>query len=200
LVCLPASMWGINLFNFMDGTDGLAASQSMALLIFVGITASQHAAHGLVLVCFGLLAIMTGFLVLNFPKASLFMGDSGSTVLGFMMVVFISSGSLSSPYMAAAALIGSANFIVDATLTLLRRWRAKASLMKPHRNHIYQRLARKLESHIRLLLAWHAWTLLTQVPLIIGMVFYDLSPYLAISICYGVTGIMWQCLNHRLAE
>lgn len=200
LLCLPAGIWGINLFNFMDGTDGLAASQSIVMLVFFGITAGQYGTPEMVLTSFGLSAIMVGFLLLNLPKAALFMGDSGSTVLGFLMVVLIVLGGLNNPYLAAAALIGSSNFTVDTTLTLLKRWRVRAPLMQAHNIHMYQRLARHLKDHARLLRVWHAWTLVTQAPLVLGIIFFRVSPYIAVIICFALNGVAWQLLSRRIAE
>lgn len=191
-------IWGINLFNFMDGTDGLAASQALVLLLMVAFVAHDSEFKVLIMLCTSFGAILLGFLFLNFPKASLFMGDSGSTTLGYLMVILIGVGVLSEPNLAVAALLGSVHFLVDASCTLVRRWWARENIVIPHREHLYQRLSRKFNSHLRLLLVWHVWSLLVPVPLLIMTIKYQFPAYAAVAIGYGLTMAVWAFLNHRL--
>jgi Fuc2NAc and GlcNAc transferase len=140
-------VWSINLFNFMDGIDGLAGSQ--AVLIF---------GTGAVLLCLrgnqslgsiaGVLAgASAGFLAWNWPPAKIFMGDAGSGALGYAIAgLALSSESEHSVPLVAFGIMGGV-FIADATVTLLRRLHRGERLTVAHRNHAYQRLSRAWESH-----------------------------------------------------
>lgn len=147
--------WSINLFNFMDGIDGLAASQAL----FVA------AASAVLCVVFGELQFVqlllvtagacVGFLVWNWPPAKIFMGDVGSAFLGLWLagigVLLYAQGSLS----IWTSITLNALFIADATSTLLRRVLAGKRWYEAHRSHAYQHLARRWGSHRKVTcLAW----------------------------------------------
>lgn len=140
-------VWWINLFNFMDGIDGIAAQQAITMLLgaawlsYGGTDASWWW-------CMIALASATfGFLVQNWPPAKIFMGDAGSTFLAFMLFVLallsIREGALSY----ATWLILGALFITDSSLTLVRRMLARERWFEAHRSHAYQHLARRWGSH-----------------------------------------------------
>lgn len=146
-------VWMLNLTNFMDGIDGIAATQVLTVCI-VGAWL-----HVLVLPGDGgwleplLLASCTaGFLFWNWPPARIFMGDVGSGYLGFMIAVLTLRAAWLSPVLGWCWLILSAVFIVDATTTLVRRAIRGARLSQAHRGHAYQQLARSWQSHRRVTL------------------------------------------------
>ncbi len=131
-------VWLTNLYNFMDGIDGLAAGQAVIAGSALAIAA---AAGGAMLAAKGgaLLAVAAfGFLVFNFPPASIFMGDVGSTAIGFFFASapFLGGGVGLSVETVALML---ALFIADATVTLIRRIRRRERLSQAHRSHFYQR-------------------------------------------------------------
>lgn len=139
--------WMLNLYNFMDGIDGLAASQAVfvasagALLFWVS---GYGDSAGLPL----LLAFsVAGFLVWNFPPAKIFMGDAGSGFLGMVLAVFTLHAAVIGMQFFWAWLILSGVFIVDATFTLLRRLARGGSFYQAHRTHAYQYASRRLGSH-----------------------------------------------------
>lgn len=153
LILLIAGVWWINLFNFMDGIDGLAGSQAVFMLLAAaalsvmtepGSTADSHWQLMPVLA-----AATLGFLLWNLPRARLFMGDVGSTFLAFMLFVAcllsVQAGWLSFPIW----LILAAVFVTDATVTLLIRMARGKRWTEAHRSHIYQRLAVKWKGHGR---------------------------------------------------
>ncbi|MFN8619369.1 MAG: glycosyltransferase family 4 protein [Chloroflexota bacterium] len=123
----------LNIWNFMDGLDGIAAGTSAVVL--VGLTALGGPAGVLVAAA----AACLGFLTWNHSKASIFMGDSGSTFLGFLVAcaVFVAPGEV--PMVPLAIVL--APFLFDATFTLLVRARNRKPLFDAHREHLYQRLA-----------------------------------------------------------
>lgn len=184
-------LWLLNLYNFMDGIDGLASLQcllaagSAALLAFVG------GDPVFALFCALLAGCQLGFLVWNWPPARLFMGDAGSIPLGFLLGGLALYGASSGALPLGCWLVLLAGFITDASCTLLIRWRRGARLMEAHSEHAYQRLGRYWGSHravdfalIALNAAWLfplAWTIwlwpefqlllviLAYLPLLLGM-------------------------------
>ncbi len=135
-------IWFINLYNFLDGIDAYASQE--AILVGAGLLIiTWNPILGL------LIAAVAGFLVWNWPKAKIFMGDVGSTQLGFILIVlgiyFHNSQELS----IFNWLILTALFWFDATYTLFRRWRNKEPLSVAHRKHAYQRLTRAGWPHLK---------------------------------------------------
>jgi UDP-N-acetylmuramyl pentapeptide phosphotransferase/UDP-N-acetylglucosamine-1-phosphate transferase len=134
------TVWLINLYNFMDGIDGLAGG--MAVIGFGALaTLGWYADKNDFILINGMTATATaGFLVWNFPPARIFMGDSGSTVLGFLAAAMSLWGNHVKVFDLWMAILIFSPFIVDATVTLLRRLIAKEKIWQPHRTHYYQRL------------------------------------------------------------
>jgi Fuc2NAc and GlcNAc transferase len=133
-------IWFINLFNFMDGLDGFAGSEAVVVLGFGSYFLWASGALVLAYLAFLLACSVLGFLVWNWPKASIFMGDVGSMTLGVVLVLFAYLGQGMSAQSLSIWCILSALFWFDATLTLLRRFIQGSSWMKPHKQHAYQRL------------------------------------------------------------
>jgi len=131
-------IWWINLFNFMDGIDGLAASEAAAigggLLLFASV------GHGVdpvaALLAAGIIGAAIGFLVWNWSPARIFLGDVGSVPLGylsgFLLLALATRGRWK------IALILPLYFLADATITLLRRLLRGERVWEPHRQHFYQ--------------------------------------------------------------
>jgi Fuc2NAc and GlcNAc transferase len=151
-------VWSTNLFNFMDGVDGIAGSQ--AVLVFAGSGAlfllRSDESLGAVALVFA--AAAAGFLYWNWPPALIFMGDVASGALGFVIAALAVAGERrhSVPLMAFALLDGV--FIADATVTLLRRLRHGARPDEAHRDHAYQRMARAWGTHRSVTVATGALT------------------------------------------
>jgi Fuc2NAc and GlcNAc transferase len=147
-------VWMLNLFNFMDGIDGIAGAETVCvaaaaatlLLAFGG--GGRHALH-VALLAF---AVM-GFLVWNWPPAKIFMGDVGSGFLGFLLGVFAILTAVARELNLAIWLILAGVFLVDATFTLLRRMASGQRWYDAHRSHAYQHAAVLLESHKRVTVA-----------------------------------------------
>jgi UDP-N-acetylmuramyl pentapeptide phosphotransferase/UDP-N-acetylglucosamine-1-phosphate transferase len=133
-----AWLWFINLFNFMDGIDGLAGSEAIAIAVgyyLVSIAAGPDMSLGqLALVTAGACA---GYLVWNWHPAKVFIGDAGSIPLGFLLGWLMIDLAFAGHW--AAALILPLYFGADATLTLCRRLQRGEKPWQPHREHVYQR-------------------------------------------------------------
>jgi len=133
-------VWFINLYNFLDGINGYAGSETVFLSLagFV-LFGGGH---------FMVLAVATfGFLVWNFGKAKIFMGDVGSTLLGYNVAVFTLYYANQEPSNFWIWIILFGVFWVDATFTLLNRLRKKEKLSQAHKEHVYQRLTQVGWSH-----------------------------------------------------
>lgn len=133
-----AWLWFINLFNFMDGIDGLAGSEAVAVtagyLAFLATAGLDGPLAELALIT---AAATIGYLLWNWPPAKVFMGDAGSVPLGFLLGWLMLDLALRGHW--AAALILPLYFAADATLTLLARLRRGAKPWQAHREHFYQR-------------------------------------------------------------
>ena len=140
LVAALAVIWMTNLYNFMDGSDGLAGGMALIGFGTLAMAASDSGFAALALGCAAIAAAAAGFLLHNFPPARVFLGDSGSVPLGFLAGGL---GALGIAHGAWAwwfpALVFSP-FIVDATVTILRRVLGKERIWIAHRSHFYQRL------------------------------------------------------------
>jgi Fuc2NAc and GlcNAc transferase len=136
-------LWFVNLFNFMDGIDGLAASEAVFLCLAGAWLAGEQPGGLVSPVLFLLLAAaVTGFLPWNWPPARIFLGDVGSGFLGLMLGLLAyaaaSEGGTIWPW-----LILPGVFVTDATLTLLHRMWRREAWHQPHRSHAYQWSARR---------------------------------------------------------
>ncbi|HEV7277014.1 MAG TPA: glycosyltransferase family 4 protein [Devosiaceae bacterium] len=184
-VAVLAAVYWINLFNFMDGIDGLAASQAIYMLLTAALLALLRtevaAADPVFWWLPTLAAACAGFLLMNWPPARIFMGDAGSTYLGFLIAVLalttVSLGWLT----LWQWLILAALFAVDATVTLCRRLLLGERVFEAHRRHAYQRLARRWHSHRRVTLAAIGVNVLWLLPLALLAGWYaDFSPVIAL--------------------
>ena len=151
IAALLAVVWMINLFNFMDGSDGLAAA--MALFGFAGLALIGYQAGNQTYALSGLLVVaaVAGFLPWNYPPARLFMGDTGSIVLGFLAGAMLYWGWRESLLSLSLGLLLFFPFLFDATLTLVVRGLKGEKVWQAHRQHLYQRLFSKGWTHARIL-------------------------------------------------
>lgn len=134
-------VWSTNLYNFMDGIDGIAGAEAMICGLFGGLLLLATGERGLAAAAFALAAASAGFLLWNWHPARIFMGDAGSYFLGFTFAVLAvaSERAGSVPLLAWMVLLGV--FVFDATATLVRRYRRGDRWHQAHRSHAYQRAA-----------------------------------------------------------
>lgn len=141
-------VWLLNLYNFMDGIDGIASVEA----IFVAVGGASFylmsgnaglAAAPLILAC-----AVGGFLYWNFPPARIFMGDAGSGFLGIVLGALALQAAWTAPELFWAWLILLGVFIVDASLTLFRRLLRGEKVYEAHRTHAYQWAARRFGRHL----------------------------------------------------
>lgn len=148
-------VWMINLFNFMDGSDGLAGGMALWGFSFLGLAGFAANADAVALLALSVAAAALAFLTFNFPPARVFLGDVGSVPLGFLAAAIGIDGWLAGAWPLWLMPLVFAPFIVDATATLLRRMLARERFWEAHRSHYYQRLVRMGWGHRRTALAYY---------------------------------------------
>ncbi|HEX4299981.1 MAG TPA: glycosyltransferase family 4 protein [Gammaproteobacteria bacterium] len=182
------TVWFTNLYNFMDGMDGLAGG--MAVIGFGTFALLGWIAHAPVFA--GAAALVAtaaaGFLPFNFPPARLFMGDVGSGSLGFLAALFLLWAERGSLFPLWLGLMVFSPFVMDATWTVIRRALHGEKPWEAHREHFYQRLVGQGWSHRRTTL-W-AYVLMLKCSL-----------FAVLAICFtapGVQGLLlgWLALTY----
>jgi len=173
-----------NIYNFMDGIDGIAAIQAIVAALVIGGVAVRVGSEGLALAMAILAAGVGGFLLLNWAPARIFMGDVGSTFLGFTLAGWAAVPSHRVP--ATVWIAALSPFLFDSIATLVRRLLRGERIYLPHRTHFYQRLVHRGWSHAR------TTTLYGALAAASGAI-------AALSIFGGSVGLMWVALAVPLA-
>jgi Fuc2NAc and GlcNAc transferase len=149
LLGLITLAWFTNLFNFMDGIDGIAGSEAVFVAGAGALINWRYGGDGGLTIAMLVLAAATlGFLVWNWPPARIFMGDVGSGFLGFTLAVLGLAASRHSAIPLEVWAILSGVFFVDATVTLIRRMVRGDRWFEAHRLHAYQSLASRWRAHL----------------------------------------------------
>ena len=182
-----------NVWNFMDGIDGLAASQALLVALGCAMLAGRGSDTWLSL---ALAAACAGFLPFNLPRARIFLGDVGSGALGYLLAVLVAGRSVHDPEAGLLLLIPLCAFLVDATLTLGRRVLRGERWWLPHTQHAYQAWARRCGRHGQVTAAYGAWTSLMLLNLAFTATARD-SPVkmLVLAACYAAGATIWMSLQ-----
>jgi UDP-N-acetylmuramyl pentapeptide phosphotransferase/UDP-N-acetylglucosamine-1-phosphate transferase len=142
LLLLPGVVWMTNLYNFMDGSDGLAGGMAFFGFTCYGLAALMHGDESQALLNFSISAAALGFLFYNLYPAKVFMGDAGSIPLGFLVAAMGVWGWQQGDWPAWFPVLVFFPFIMDSTVTLVKRSLRGAKITEAHREHYYQRLVR----------------------------------------------------------
>ena len=167
--------WFINLFNFMDGIDGISGVQSSTIcagVIVIGYLVpglNVYAPYAAIL-----LGASLGFLVWNWPPAKIFLGDVGSAPIGFLLGWILLS--LASAGQWAAALILPGYYLADATITLVRRAVHGERVWRAHREHFYQKAVASGLSH-----GWVTGAVMISGILLAGIAAVSVTGYVMVS-------------------
>jgi len=161
-----AVVWLINLHNFMDGSDGLAAMQGAWSGALLGGMLYRQGLDVPGLAGLALAGACLGFLLWNRPPARLFMGDSGSVLVGGLIGLLALTGAASGAISIWVSLMVCAVFVVDATATLLSRAVRGARWYTPHREHAYQRLIASGWTHGQVLALYVGLNLVLGLPIL----------------------------------
>jgi len=168
VLALVAVIWLINLHNFMDGSDGLASVQGVWSGLVFGALFAWSGFPFPALVAFSLAAACLGFLYWNRPVARIFMGDTGSILLGGIVAWLALFGAVSGSISVWSSLVICALFVVDATATLVLRLARGERWYTPHRQHAYQRLIGAGWSHGRVLVLYGLLNGLVVLPVVLA--------------------------------
>jgi UDP-N-acetylmuramyl pentapeptide phosphotransferase/UDP-N-acetylglucosamine-1-phosphate transferase len=166
-------MWMTNLYNFMDGMDGFAGGMTVLGFAFLSVLAAQHGSVSLTTLGPLVASAAAGFLVHNLPPARIFMGDVGSTSLGFLTGVLGLGGVRDGVFDIWAPTLVFSPFVVDATVTLVRRLSRGEKPWRAHRSHYYQRLVMAGWGHRRTMLAEYALMLASGL---VALVYAQAAP------------------------
>jgi UDP-N-acetylmuramyl pentapeptide phosphotransferase/UDP-N-acetylglucosamine-1-phosphate transferase len=148
--------WSSNLYNFMDGANGLAGGMAIAGFGAYALAAQMAGQADLAIASLTIAGAAAGFLVWNFDPARIFLGDAGSIPLGFLASTLGITGWSQGAWPFWFPLVVFSPFVVDACVTLVKRALAGERLSQAHKSHYYQRLVRMGWSHRRLALSEYA--------------------------------------------
>jgi UDP-N-acetylmuramyl pentapeptide phosphotransferase/UDP-N-acetylglucosamine-1-phosphate transferase len=200
LPALLAVVWMINLYNFMDGSDGLAGGMSVAGFGAYAIAASNGGLVELSLLATAIAGAAAGFLIWNFHKARIFMGDSGSVPLGFLAAAVGLIGWQTGTWPMWFPVLVFSPFIADASLTLLKRYLRGERLSQAHRSHYYQRVLRMGLGHRGTALAAYALMLATGGSALAARTWPDVAVILLLAAWVAVYGAGMWLIDQRWAD
>ncbi|TWC21859.1 Fuc2NAc and GlcNAc transferase [Pseudomonas sp. SJZ085] len=177
--------WMLNLYNFMDGIDGIASVEAICTCLGACLLYWLGGFEGLIVAPLVLAMAVAGFLYWNFPPARIFMGDAGSGFLGIILGLLSLQAAWTSPELLWVWLILLGVFIVDATVTLVRRLLRGDKVYEAHRSHAYQFASRQYGRHLPVTLAVAALNVFWLLPLAACVVLWDLDGALALIVAYA---------------
>lgn len=187
LAVVIGAVWMLNLYNFMDGIDGIAGFQAVFFFgsIYFFLT-KFYENSALTEFCLNLLVCVLGFLLWNFPKAKIFMGDGGSGFLGLSVFVVCVVSYWIDPILPTVCLILMGYFVVDSTCTLLVRFFLGENVMSAHCSHAYQKLARRLGSHVPVTVLVQVFNLSVLLPLAYFVINGQILWWTGLLVSYGL--------------
>ncbi len=185
IVTLIYLVWMLNLYNFMDGINGVASVQAITGgIAFTLIASVIGTADKSSVIALALVAPTLGFLGWNFPRARIFMGDVGSGTLGLILGILSLHAGLLKPELFWSWLILLGVFIVDASYTLMTRVLRKEKFYEAHCSHAYQQAARRFNSHVPVTLGCALINVVWLLPIALIVALGTLSPLTGILLAY----------------
>lgn len=177
-------VWMLNLYNFMDGIDGLASLEAITVCVGGAVIYWCLGESSYLYVPLTLAAAVIGFLFWNFPPAKIFMGDAGSGFLGVTLGALSIQASWVSPELLWSWLILLGVFIVDATFTLIRRLLRGDKVYEAHRSHGYQYASRLCKRHLPVTLGVTAINAFWLFPLALLVALGYMNGFYAVLLAY----------------
>lgn len=191
-------LWIANLYNFMDGSHGMAGMQGVFSGAVLAWLFHRAGMEGMTLVSGMISASCLGFLPWNLVRNRVFMGDVGSVPLGFALAALCAYGATTGVFPVSVAILVLAVFLVDASLTLFRRVLKGERWYTAHRQHLYQQLIAKGWSHESVLALYLSINIVLVLPAIVVSV---RNPALTWFVTLGLISIMiagWTLATRRL--
>ncbi len=189
-------VWLINIFNFMDGINGIASIEVITVCVsgvVLYLLISEDMGELSILLL--MISAVVGFIFWNFPKARIFLGDAGSGFLGMVLGVFSIHAAYIESDLFWGWIILFGVFVVDATITLMRRVMLGEKYYVAHRNHAYQYSARKYDSHSAISLAVGAINLFWLLPVAVLVTIGLLDGIVGVLVAY--TPLVWLALHFK---
>lgn len=150
-------VWLVNLYNFMDGMDGFSAGMAIFGFGTFAILAFLKGEDGFAFANLVIVVAVLGFLIFNLPPSKIFMGDVGSTVIGMFVALFTLWADYRDIFPVYLSVIIFTPFILDSTVTLIKRALRREKLMEAHCTHYYQRLVLSGLGHKKTLVIEYTW-------------------------------------------
>ena len=191
-------VWMLNLYNFMDGIDGLASVEAICACVGACLVYWIAGYASLTIAPLVLAMAVLGFLIWNFPPAKIFMGDAGSGFLGIVLAVLSLHAAWTDPVLLWVWLILLGVFIVDATFTLMRRLLRGDKVYEAHRSHGYQYASRKFGNHRIVTLSIAAINMLWLVPISILVTMQYIDGLLGLVLAY--VPLVWLAFKFHAGE
>lgn len=183
----------VNVWNFMDGINGIAASQ--AALVASAVAAIEP---GMCVPAAMVAVACVAFLPFNFPRARIFLGDVGSGALGLALAWLCAGVVAAKPINGLAMAVPLSAFLVDAGLTLLRRILRRERWWQPHAQHAYQGLARRY-GHTAVTIAYAAWTVAVSAAMVVIAPIGRAFTIASVVVCYMTAALLWLMLQRLVA-
>jgi Fuc2NAc and GlcNAc transferase len=188
-------VWMVNLCNFMDGIDGIASLEAISVSLGGALCWWLASDTPLWFIPVLFAACVAGFLIWNYPPAKIFMGDSGSGFIGFVLALLSLWTAQDTPRVFWCWFILLGGFMVDATTTLVRRVRRGERFNEAHRSHAYQYAARRHRSHERVTLAFVAINLLWLLPIALLVAWGTVDGVAATIVAYAP--LVWLAFRYK---
>jgi Fuc2NAc and GlcNAc transferase len=184
-------VWLLNLYNFMDGIDGIAGTEAVSVCLGGAVCYALAAPGGVEWAAPALLlAAVAGFLFWNFPPAKIFMGDAGSGFLGLMLGAFAVQAAWVEPALFWSWVILLGVFVVDATVTLVRRVLRGERFYEAHRSHAYQYASRRYGAHRPVTVAVALINLFWLLPLAVLVAVGVLDGAIGVAVAYAPLALL----------
>lgn len=177
-------VWLLNLYNFMDGIDGIACIEAICVCAGGALLYVVAGQTTWVVVPLLLAAAVLGFLYWNFPPAKIFMGDAGSGFLGIVLGVLSLQAGWVAPELFWGWVILLGVFVTDATFTLLRRLLRGDKVYEAHRSHAYQYASRHFGRHLPITLAVGAINLFWLLPIALWVSYGGFEGIVGVAVAY----------------
>jgi Fuc2NAc and GlcNAc transferase len=197
-IAVVVTVWMMNLYNFMDGSNGMAGFQGVFAGLVMALLFQTGGHQAMALIALIVAAACAGFLPLNFPQARVFMGDVASVPLGFIFASFIIYGIAVDVLSLPVSILIMSVFIVDATLTLLTRVFRKEQWYTAHAQHVYQRLIAHGWSHWQVLVVYQATNVVLVLPAIMLVETYPQYAAVTVGLALIALGVCWHIVNRRI--
>ncbi|WP_168232846.1 MraY family glycosyltransferase [Pseudomonas veronii] len=186
-------VWMLNLYNFMDGIDGLASVEAICVCLSASLIYALMGFSALAWAPLLLSFTVAGFLYWNFPPAKIFMGDAGSGFLGVTLGILSLQAAWVSPSLVWVWLILMGVFVVDATFTLIRRLVRGDKVYEAHRSHAYQYASRQFGRHLPVTLTVGVVNVVWLLPLALCVGLLGMDGFLGVIIAYVPLAILaWK--------